>query len=98
MVGFGWTVTGVVVSGTVIVAVGIVVTVTFTTWGGSVGTVISGVGVPDCIVLGSDSLTRGGDGVRAAGFFGTDWKVESGDWVWQDFRSLTWDRALPRGR
>ena len=44
---------------------------------------VSGVGVPDCIVLGSDSLTRGGDGVRAAGFFGTDWKVESGDWVWQ---------------
>jgi len=45
MVGFGWTVTGVVVSGTVIVAVGIVVTVTFTTWGGSVGAVIFGVGV-----------------------------------------------------
>jgi hypothetical protein len=44
---------------------------------------LSGVGVPDCVVLGSDTLSRGVAGVRVAGFFGTDWKVETGDWVWQ---------------
>jgi pimeloyl-ACP methyl ester carboxylesterase len=44
---------------------------------------VSGVGYPDCTVLGPDTLTRGAEGVRAAGFFGTDWGVASGDWVWR---------------
>jgi hypothetical protein len=44
---------------------------------------LSGVGYPDCLVLGAEVLTNGSDGVRAAGFFGDDWSVRSGDWVWK---------------
>jgi hypothetical protein len=43
---------------------------------------ISGVAYPDCVVLGTEVLTRGSEGVRAAGFFGNDWAVESGEWAW----------------
>jgi hypothetical protein len=43
---------------------------------------VSGCAYPDCIVLGPDALSRGSDGVRAAGFFGMDWGVASGDWAW----------------
>lgn len=43
---------------------------------------LSGAGFPDCTVLSTASLTRGAEGVRAAGFFGSDWSVEQGDWVW----------------
>ena len=35
----------------------------------------SGIGYPDCIIFGPD--------VKAAGFFGADWKVESGDFVYE---------------
>ncbi|MBN2325995.1 MAG: prolyl oligopeptidase family serine peptidase [Candidatus Omnitrophica bacterium] len=45
---------------------------------------VSGVGYPDCIVMGSDALTHGSEGVRAAGFFGLDWSVESGEFVWKN--------------
>jgi len=40
---------------------------------------VSGVHYPDWIVLGADTLEKGMGGVRAAGFFGNDWTVESGD-------------------
>jgi pimeloyl-ACP methyl ester carboxylesterase len=43
---------------------------------------VSGCGYPDCIVLGPEVLERGAEGVRAAGFFGMDWRVESGEFVW----------------
>ncbi|HEY1861511.1 MAG TPA: prolyl oligopeptidase family serine peptidase, partial [Gemmataceae bacterium] len=43
---------------------------------------VSGCGYPDCIVLGPDVLERGAEGVRVAGFFGMDWRVESGEFVW----------------
>ncbi len=46
--------------------------------------VSSGVGYPDCVVLGVDALSSGPKGVRAAGFFGLDWKVASGDFVWNE--------------
>jgi hypothetical protein len=45
---------------------------------------MSGVGYPDCIVLGPDVMTDGIKGVRAAGFFGNDWNVVSGDFAWRD--------------
>ena len=45
---------------------------------------ISGVGYPDCIVLGPDVLSEGTAGVRAAGFFGNDWSVDTGDFVWRE--------------
>jgi poly(3-hydroxybutyrate) depolymerase len=44
---------------------------------------LSGVEYPDLLVLGPETLTVGSPGVRAAGFFGPDWGVESGEFVWQ---------------
>ena len=44
---------------------------------------ISGVAYPDWIVLGSEMLERGADGVRGAGFFGPDWSLERGDAAWR---------------
>ncbi len=44
----------------------------------------SGVAYPDCLLLGAKSLS---DGLRtpiAAGYFGADWGVESGEFVWRD--------------
>jgi dienelactone hydrolase len=47
-------------------------------------TFISGTAYPDCIVLGPEMLTEGFDGVRAAGYFGPDWQVESGQFAWRE--------------
>ncbi|MBU0640134.1 MAG: prolyl oligopeptidase family serine peptidase [Planctomycetes bacterium] len=44
---------------------------------------VSGVGYPDWVVLGAEALVEGTAGVRAAGFFGRDWSVESGDSAWR---------------
>jgi len=44
---------------------------------------ISGVGYPDCLILGTDALLKGTAGVRAAGFFGIDWGIPSGEFAWQ---------------
>ena len=44
---------------------------------------VSGIGYPDFIVLGSEMLEGSGDGVRATGFFGNDWTLESGELVLQ---------------
>jgi len=40
---------------------------------------VSGVGLPDVVVFGADVWTKGVAGVRAAGFFGNDWSLETGD-------------------
>jgi dienelactone hydrolase len=45
---------------------------------------VSGVAYPDCIVFDSEILTKGVAGVHAAGFFGNDWRVASGEFVWRD--------------
>jgi hypothetical protein len=44
---------------------------------------LSGVAYPDCTVLGPETLSHGDAGIRAAGFFGLDWGVASGEWAWQ---------------
>jgi pimeloyl-ACP methyl ester carboxylesterase len=44
---------------------------------------VSGVGYPDCVLLGPETLTKGLAGVNAAGFFGNDWSVERGEFVWR---------------
>jgi poly(3-hydroxybutyrate) depolymerase len=44
----------------------------------------SGVAYPDCILLSPAMLTSGTDGVRAAGFFGADWSVAKGEFVWKE--------------
>jgi poly(3-hydroxybutyrate) depolymerase len=41
-----------------------------------------GIGLPDCTVLDGRVLTSGDAGVLMTGFFGLDWSVESGDFVW----------------
>jgi len=45
---------------------------------------LSGAGLPDLLVVGADALTSGTAGVRAAGFFGLDWGVESGEIMWSE--------------
>jgi hypothetical protein len=45
---------------------------------------VSGVEYPDLMVLGPESLERGSEGVRAAGFFGQDWRVETGEFAWKN--------------
>jgi pimeloyl-ACP methyl ester carboxylesterase len=45
---------------------------------------MSGVGYPDCIVLGTDVLTDGMKGLRVAGYFGNDWGVHNGDFAFRD--------------
>jgi hypothetical protein len=42
------------------------------------------VAFPDCTVFGPDVLTAGAERALAAGFFGIDWTVESGDFAWRD--------------
>jgi predicted esterase len=43
----------------------------------------SGVGYPDWLILDGSSLIHGIDGVRGAGYFGLDWKLETGDYAWR---------------
>ncbi|MBN2448667.1 MAG: prolyl oligopeptidase family serine peptidase [Phycisphaerae bacterium] len=45
---------------------------------------VSGVAYPDCVVLDPAMLAGQPGGVRAAGFFGVDWTVETGDFAWSD--------------
>ena len=43
---------------------------------------VSGVAYADVTILGPDTLLTGPDGVRVGGFFGEDWGVETGEFVW----------------
>ncbi len=43
---------------------------------------VSGADFPDLLVLDTTCLLKGAEGVRAAGYFGPDWSVEQGDFVW----------------
>ena len=45
---------------------------------------VSGVAYPDFTILGPDVLTSGTEGVRAAGYFGIDWGVKTGEFAWRD--------------
>ncbi len=45
---------------------------------------LSGVCYPDCTVIGPEMLREGVKGIRAAGFFGNDWNVESGEFAWSE--------------
>lgn len=45
---------------------------------------IAGTGFPDLMIISPDMYTQGVDGVKAAGYFGNDWSVESGSIVWSD--------------
>jgi hypothetical protein len=45
---------------------------------------LSGTGYPDCLVIGPEVLATGTEGIIAAGYFGNDWDVASGDFAWND--------------
>jgi poly(3-hydroxybutyrate) depolymerase len=42
------------------------------------------IGLPDCNVMNSNVLSKGEDGILTAGFFGLDWSVGRGDFVWEN--------------
>jgi hypothetical protein len=44
----------------------------------------SGVAYPDCLLLNARSLSEGPSGLIAAGYFGPDWDVESGEFAWRN--------------
>ncbi|MCX7013410.1 MAG: hypothetical protein NTW86_12785 [Candidatus Sumerlaeota bacterium] len=44
----------------------------------------AGVEYPDCVAFDSSVLARGVEGVRAAGFFGGDWGVDSGEFAFSE--------------
>lgn len=43
----------------------------------------AGAGLPDCLVLSTDMLTQGIEGVIAGGFFGADWGLENSEFIWR---------------
>lgn len=45
---------------------------------------LSGIEYPDCTVIGPEMLEHGAAGIRAAGFFGNDWNVTTGEFAWRD--------------
>ncbi len=45
---------------------------------------VSGIAYPDLTLFSADSLHEGTDEIRALGFFGLDWNVESGQFEWRD--------------
>jgi len=45
---------------------------------------VSGVAYPDCFLFSSEALATGAKGIRAAGFFGPDWSVERGEFIWRE--------------
>lgn len=47
-------------------------------------TFVSGASFPDFILYGPEMLHEGTGGVRAAGYFGEDWKPDSGETVWNE--------------
>ena len=46
--------------------------------------IMAGGGFPDCLIVGADLPTKGFGGVRAAGFFGPDWQVATGEFAWPE--------------
>lgn len=45
---------------------------------------LSGVHLPDLTILGPAAPVEGEAGIRAVGYFGHDWRVETGDIEWRD--------------
>jgi hypothetical protein len=44
----------------------------------------SGVAYPDCLLLRAQSQSENGLGLLAAGYFGADWDIDSGEFAWRD--------------
>jgi pimeloyl-ACP methyl ester carboxylesterase len=45
---------------------------------------VSGIVYPDLMILGPNVLSEATAGVRAWGYFGADWQIDSGDIAWQN--------------
>lgn len=43
---------------------------------------VAGTGYPDLMVVSPEMYARGSNGIVAAGYFGNDWSVQSGSFVW----------------
>ncbi|MCX6576451.1 MAG: hypothetical protein NTV82_08690 [Candidatus Aminicenantes bacterium] len=43
----------------------------------------AGYALPDMIVFNADVAKGSGRGIKLAGFFGLDWGVESGEFIWE---------------
>jgi hypothetical protein len=48
---------------------------------------VSGAGFPDLILFSAEMLRAGTDGIRAIGWFGNDWSLARGDFVWNPARA-----------
>jgi hypothetical protein len=44
----------------------------------------SGVAYPDCVLLSTKSVGDGSAAPIAAGYFGSNWDIESGEFAWSD--------------
>jgi poly(3-hydroxybutyrate) depolymerase len=44
---------------------------------------MAGIAYPDCSVFSTEMLTKGTTGLLAAGYFGVDWSVSKGEFVWR---------------
>ena len=45
---------------------------------------VSSVGYADLMVFGLDTFQVGSEGVDVVGFFGMDWSVETGEFIWKE--------------
>jgi hypothetical protein len=45
---------------------------------------VSGVGYPDMMIFDPDVLRDGGRAILCAGFFGNDWSIDRGEFVWRE--------------
>jgi poly(3-hydroxybutyrate) depolymerase len=59
---------------------------------------VSGVAFPDVTVIGPEMLVRGTEGIRGAGFFGNDWRVETGEFAWREAMDKNMDRTAIKRR
>lgn len=44
---------------------------------------LAGSSFPDVTIFSSEAVVKGFDAVKCAGFFGNDWSIENGDFVWK---------------
>ena len=47
------------------------------------GYLLNGTTFPDVLIVDDTTLTEGLSGVVASGFFGANWSVDTGDFVWR---------------
>ena len=45
---------------------------------------VSGIAYPDLMIVGTNALQAGSSAIRAWGYFGPDWSLDSSDFAWRD--------------